>query len=154
SSLRTYLAVVIARVGLDYLDACWGRWRPSQGARRLGATAMALEKLMVRDGLPFEEAWAALPAVERVGDAERDRLRRFAEGLRPRVRRYWLTLDDVEECHADETDSAQERLHDERRLAAALARALKTLAPADFRLLKLRFSSGLSISSIARREGL
>ena len=154
SSLRTYLAVVIARVGLDYLDACWGRWRPSQGARRLGPTAMALEKLMVRDGLPFEEAWSALPAIEDADETERDRLHRFAERLRPRVRRCWLTLDDVEEYQTEPADPGPERLQDDRYLAAALARALRTLAPADFRLLKLRFANGLSISTIARREGL
>ncbi|HEX6463435.1 MAG TPA: hypothetical protein VFZ98_03235, partial [Vicinamibacterales bacterium] len=40
------------------------------------------------------------------------------------------------------------------RLLEALARSLRTLNAADSRLLKLRFTDGLSISSIARREGL
>jgi len=153
SSLRTYLTVVIARQGLDYRDACWGRWRPSRGARRLGSTAVALEKMIVRDGLSPDEAFAALPAA----DVERDgaQLRAFAANLSPRVRRNWLPIEDVEECGAvamqPDVDAA---MHGDRGVAKALARALKNLSPSDSRLLKLRFSNGMSISSIARNEGL
>src|SRR5215472_1056914 len=79
STLRTYLTVVIARQALDYRDACWGRWRPSRTARRLGPAAVALERLVVRDGLSFEEAWRTLPEEDLVKEAER--LRAFGERL-------------------------------------------------------------------------
>jgi DNA-directed RNA polymerase specialized sigma24 family protein len=40
------------------------------------------------------------------------------------------------------------------RVVAALGRALRTLPPDDSRLLKLRFTDGLAISTIARQEGM
>jgi RNA polymerase sigma factor for flagellar operon FliA len=150
SSLRTYLTVVIARQALDYRDACWGRWRPSRAARRLGRTAVMLERLIVRDGLTLEDAWRALPdpAME---DAER--LRAFAEGLQPRLRRHYVSIDDLDECHTG-VDPDVDNVMRDHRVAAALAGALRTLPAADSRLLRLRFSEGLSISTIARTEGL
>ncbi|HEX6463374.1 MAG TPA: hypothetical protein VFZ98_02925, partial [Vicinamibacterales bacterium] len=95
SSLRTYLTVVIARQALDYRDTCWGRWRPSRAARRLGRTAVTLEKLIVRDGFTLDDAWRAVPDAATANDSQH--LRAFAEGLRPRVRRHWVSLEDVDE---------------------------------------------------------
>jgi RNA polymerase sigma factor (sigma-70 family) len=152
SSLRTYLTVVIARQALDYRDACWGRWRPSRAARRLGRPAVTLEKLIVRDGLTQEEAWRALPDAPAVPDP--DRLRAFAAGLHPRLRRHYVPIDDLDECHGCATDPAVDNIMRDHRVAAALSGVLRTLPPADSRLLRLRFAEGLSISSIARREGL
>ena len=153
SSLRTYLTVVIARLALDYCDACWGRWRPSAAARRLGPTAVILERMMVRDDLSFDEAWGTLPAGSLGSD--RDALRAFAEQLRGKVKRRWVPLDDLEDGHAGMAVPEVETLmREDRRVAAALARSLRTLGPEDSRLLKLRFSNGMSIPSIARREGL
>ena len=152
SSLRTYLTVVIARQALDYRDACWGRWRPSRAARRLGRPAVMLEKLIVRDGLSLDEAWRALPGGGDVTDPER--LRAFAAGLQPRLRRHYVSIDDMEECRAGATDPDVDNVMRDHRVAAALAGALRTLPPADSRLLRLRFSEGLSISSIARSEGI
>ena len=151
STLRTYLTVVIARQALDYRDACWGRWRPSRAARRLGRTAVTLEKLIVRDGFTLDEAWRAV--LEAAGDQDLQPLRAFAERLRPRVRRHWVSIDDIDECQRRSVDPELELMRDPR-IAEALARALQTLSPGDSHLLRLRFAEGLSISTIARREGL
>jgi len=151
STLRTYLTVVIARQALDYRDACWGRWRPSRAARRLGRTAVTLEKLIVRDGFTLDEAWRAV--LEAAGDEDLQPLRAFAERLRPRVRRHWISIDDIEECQRRSVNPEPELMQD-RSIAEALARALQTLSPGDSRLLRMRFAEGLSISTIARREGL
>ena len=151
STLRTYLTVVIARQALDYRDACWGRWRPSRAARRLGRTAVTLEKLIVRDGFTLDEAWRAV--LEAAGDQDLQPLRAFAERLRPRVRRHWVSIDDIDECQRRSVDPELELMRDPR-IAEALARALQTLSPGDSRLLRLRFAEGLSISTIARREGI
>jgi RNA polymerase sigma factor for flagellar operon FliA len=151
STLRTYLTVVIARQALDYRDACWGRWRPSRAARRLGRTAVTLEKLIVRDGFTLDEAWRAV--LETAGDVDLQPLRVFAERLRPRVRRHWVSIDDIEECQRRSVSPEPELMQDPR-IAEALARALQTLSPGDSRLLRLRFAEGLSISTIARREGI
>jgi RNA polymerase sigma factor (sigma-70 family) len=153
SSLRTFLAVVIARQCLDYRVSCWGRWRPSAVARRLGATAVSLERLMIRDGLTVEEAWSTL----RTGDAgiTLDELRALAEHLRARVKRRLVQLSNLDEVSAPpENPAPLYQTRDGRPVLAALARGLRTLEPADRRLLKLRFSNGLTVSEIARREGL
>jgi len=152
STLRTYLTVVIARQALDYRDACWGRWRPSRTARRLGSAAVTLERLIVRDGLSFEDAWRTLPEDGRAKEPER--LRAFAERLQPRVRRHWVSIDDLEEGRAGAKEPEVDSLMRDRHVAEALAGALSTLPPADSRLLKLRFLEGMTISSIARREGV
>jgi len=152
SSLRTYLTVVIARQGLDFRDACWGRWRPSRRARRLGRTAVALERLIVRDGLPLDDAWASVPAADSTDGGAL--LRAFAVQLSPRVRRHWVAIDDIEECAGAPDPAVDAVTRDNRVVSEALARSLRTLTPAESRLLKLRFSNGMSISSIARSEGL
>lgn len=153
STLRTYLTVVIARQALDYRDACWGRWRPSRAARRLGRTAVTLEKLIVRDGLTADDAWKTVPAVATARDTER--LRTFAEGLQPRVRRQWINIDDLDESYAAAcTEPRVNGMMSDDRVTAALGRALRTLTPDDSRLLKLRFTDGLAISTIARQEGM
>ena len=151
SSLRTYLTVVIARQALDYRDACWGRWRPTRAARRLGRAAVTLEKLIVRDGLTSEEAWQTL---REGGLADSGPLRKFAAGLQPRLRRHYVSIDDLDERHAAATNPEVDHVMRDHRVAAALAGALRTLPPADSRLLRLRFMEGLSISSIARSEGI
>lgn len=152
STLRTYLTVVIARQALDYRDACWGRWRPSRVARRMGRTAVKLEKLIVRDGLSVDDAWQAVPAAETAKDSLR--LRAFAERLQPRVRRHWVSIDDLDEAHAGAADPEVDGLLNDSRVTGALARALRSLTPDDSRLLKLRFTDGLAISTIARQEGI
>jgi len=151
SSLRTYLTVVIARQALDYRDACWGRWRPTRAARRLGRAGVTLEKLIVRDGLSPEEAWRTL---QEDGVSDSGALRAFAAGLQPRLRRHYVSIDDLDECHAGSIDPDVDNIMRDHRVAAALAGALRTLPAADSRLLRLRFAEGLSISTIARTEGL
>ena len=149
--MRTYLTVVIARQALDYRDACWGRWRPTRAARRLGRAGVTLEKLIVRDGLSPEEAWRTL---QEDGVADSGALRAFAAGLQPRLRRHYVSIDDLDERHAGATEPEVDNVMRDHRVAEALAGALRTLPPADSRLLRLRFSEGLSISSIARSEGI
>src|SRR5262245_62099749 len=44
-SVTTYVTVVIQRLLLDYRNREWGRWRSSAQAKRLGPTAILLERL-------------------------------------------------------------------------------------------------------------
>ena len=71
--MRTYLTVVIHRLFLDYRIRLWGKWRPSAEAKRLGAVAIALERLIVRDGWSFEQAVEVLRTNHAV-DESRDEL--------------------------------------------------------------------------------
>jgi hypothetical protein len=60
SSISTYLTTVIGRLYNEWRVAEWGKWRPSAEAKRLGDTAITLERLLTRDGLTFSEAVSLL----------------------------------------------------------------------------------------------
>ncbi len=55
-SLKGYLTVVISRLMLDFQNRLWGKWRPSEMAKKLGPVAVHLERLLHRDGYSFDEA--------------------------------------------------------------------------------------------------
>jgi RNA polymerase sigma factor (sigma-70 family) len=54
SRLHTYLTAVVRNVLQDQRNKEWGKWRPSLKARRLGTTAVAIERLVNRDRVPPE----------------------------------------------------------------------------------------------------
>ena len=60
SSLSTYLTTVIGRLFMQWRVEQWGKWRPSAEAKRLGPTAITLERLLSRDGLTWSEAVSVL----------------------------------------------------------------------------------------------
>jgi len=152
--LRTFLSVVIRRMFLDHLNAKWGKWRPSMRSRRLGAIAVRLEQLTVRDGMTFDEAFAVL-ATEDKG-LDRDALQKLCSGHRQRGRPRFVSDEEVGEIasNAPSTDDGlavetAQRLTD---CASDVVRAVLMTAPAHDRLiLRMRFAEGLSIAEIARR---
>lgn len=153
SSLRTFLAVVIARLCLDYLTKQWGKWRPSAEARRLGPTAISLERMLRRDGRPFDEAVGQLRA--RDSTLTREELVAMRDVFPPRMKR--LTVDErCLEVVAADGPSPEDRLlqTDAGRRAKALAEALAALDPEDRQLVRLRFFDDLTVSEISRRHGL
>lgn len=152
STLWTYLAAVIERMSLDYCDEKWGRWRPTRAAERLGDLAVALERLVGRDGHPLEEAIEILRS--RNGDSpSHAELRRLWEQLPARAQKS-----DVEEQAANELSAAdssdatvddRERQRDMARLQAALRDAFAAIPAQDRVLIALRFDQDLSIAEIA-----
>lgn len=66
STFRTYIVMVIQRLMLDFKNHIWGKWRNSAEAERLGPVAKRLEELLVRDGVPFEQACRILLTNEKV----------------------------------------------------------------------------------------
>src|SRR5947207_3574948 len=62
SAFGTYITTVLSRMLNDYLNHHWGKWRNSVVAKRMGALAMNLECLLVRDGRSFDEALVELAA--------------------------------------------------------------------------------------------
>jgi RNA polymerase sigma factor (sigma-70 family) len=153
SSFKTFLTVVIARHCLDYRAAAWGRWRASSKARRLGTTAVALERLMVRDGMPLERAAASIRETD--PRATPERLVDLANQLPARVRRIRVGEEALEDRCADTpAPDVCLALREGRRVIGGLARALRTLDPTDRRIVKLRFTDGVSLVGIARREGI
>lgn len=147
SSLSTYLTTVIARVLLDYRTECWGRYRPSLTARRLGATAVTLEMLMHRDGLTFCEACEALHTNFGASETAAE-LAELRSRLPHRVSRRMLGEDALVAVAATAPEAHTETL------LVRLERSIADLPPSDQRMLRLRFHDGWTINRIAMSAGL
>jgi RNA polymerase sigma factor (sigma-70 family) len=154
SSIRTFLAVVIASFFRDYRVAKWGRWRPSAEARRAGRVAVRLETLIMRDHHSLVEAGELLRSAGETALTNRElgqllmRLpRRAARPVEVGSEALDLTADPSgagEIVEADEMDAA--------RLTAlrALDQAIGRLSSEDQVILRLRYWEGLGVSDIAR----
>jgi RNA polymerase sigma factor for flagellar operon FliA len=154
SSLKTFLTVVIQRLFLDYRNRLWGKWRPSAEARRLGPTAILVERLVARDGWAFEQAVEMLRVnhgveIDGALDSFCARLCARAPG-----RQF------VQESEADHVASPTpapdanvlraEQDFLAKRVRTALGRARAALDPEQRLILKMRFDDGVPVVNIAR----
>jgi RNA polymerase sigma factor (sigma-70 family) len=152
SSLSTYVTSVVGNAFQDFRNSLWGKWRPSAEARRLGPTAILLERCMVRDGLPFEQACQQLSTNHGIQE-DRPELERIAGQLPSRVRRRMEPEEALDSTPAPDTADAavrdQERAAIGRRIWATLDEELSRLPAEDAAILALRFKSGRKVSEIA-----
>ena len=157
SRWETYLTVIVQRVLLDTRTKEWGRWRPCARARRLGATAVWLDRRINRDGQEPLEAIRQL--IARGVDETATELERLADRIPRRTRRRLVTGDTHLKSLVDR-DTADRRLEDgvryrtASRLRAALAAALRDLPDQERRLLGLRFGQGWTVRRIAAKRQL
>jgi RNA polymerase sigma factor (sigma-70 family) len=153
SSLRTYLAVVVGRLFLDYRISAWGKWRPSAEARRAGRPAMLLEQLITRDAWSLDEAFEILTVNHGVA-MTRAAFNALASRLPARSRRRFeseTVLAEVAapDAGADHTVLDRERDIQAARIIAALRRVMDALPPEDRLILAMRFEDGRKVSEIA-----
>ena len=153
SSLRTYLTVVIRRLLLDYRAKLWGKWRPSADARRGGALAIHLERLLVRDGYTLSEAYELLTTTYGVR-VSRQEIDRLAATLPVRERRRFedetaLFAVASQDSPPDAALEDAERSEAAGQVHLALLRALGGFAQQDRLVLTLRFIDGRSVAAIA-----
>jgi RNA polymerase sigma factor for flagellar operon FliA len=155
ASLSTYLTVVAQRAYKDWQNSRWGKWRPSVEARRLGATALLLERLMTRDGYTLDQA---LEQIRTTHDetVTRTVLEQLAARLPARSpRRSYLPADvlhDRPATHSDPVaalDGAQAAA-EAGRAARLLSSVLSALPREQRMLLKMRYHGGLSVAQMAR----
>ena len=156
SKWSTYLTTVITRLFFDHQRREWGRWRPSAGARRLGATAIRLEELVDRDGIPFEEAAEMLRRNHGV-ELSISELAELAGRLTPRPPRRTegeeaLAFVGVE-GGVEESAEERERAEAARRLEEALGEVLGEMETEDRLFLQLYFDREMPISEIGRMLG-
>lgn len=150
SSLHTFLVVVIQRVLLDGQVARNGRFRPSASARRLGQVAIALERLVYRDGLSLTESARLIRSRLGVDDTD-DELHFLLMLLPPRHCRQVVGDRELDARASDAPDPEARLL--QACLApprARIARALAALPDDDREIVRLRFGAGLRLSEIAR----
>jgi RNA polymerase sigma factor for flagellar operon FliA len=149
SSFATYLRVVMQRGVLDFRAAKWGKWRPSAHARRLGPKAVALERLITRDGMPPEAAAACLNVSANELPVRPERRRHFNEPVE-----LSANLAAPQGTSPEEGVLSNERRAAARAASRALARSLAGIPRSDRQLLWLRYGARLSVAQIAVRLGL
>jgi len=157
SSLGTFLTIVVQRLLVRERRRTWGRWSSSAEAERLGDAAVLLEKLMLRDGRPLDEAVPIVRAVDPSLDVAGVRelaARLPARAPRPRL----VALSDHHDVAASEPADARLREAEARKASARAGRAVRqtlaTLPVEDRMLVRFRFGAGLSIADIARLLGV
>ena len=153
-SAVAFLRVVIGRLLYDFRCEQWGRWRPSAAARRCGAVAVLLERLLIRDRLTLEEAVETVCANHGVRE-DREELWRLGVTLTPRqVRSRPVPEEAARDVASDDPtpDLAlvrQERAVTRDRIVSALRRIRQSLAAEEQLILKMRIDDGLPVSRIA-----
>ena len=159
SSFATYLTTVVQRMFYQHRVKLWGKWRPSAEARRLGDKAIALERLISRDGLSFHEAVETLTTGcnAHCTAAELEAIYARLPARQPRP--VLVSGDVVPETAAidDDTDGRaleHERTMIARAVAGVLDRCIAEAEPEDQLILKLRFWGARRVPDIARSLGL
>lgn len=154
SSPRTFLMTVIKRLYLDWRNKEWGKWRPSTAARRKGVVAIELERLVLRDRVPFDEAVEHLFSRGVAGSREECAAIWTELPQRPSRR---TTPDEVLEDRPAPAEpdavTVDEQNESASRAAAALTGAIATLDAADHLILRLRFEDGFTVARIAQVIG-
>jgi RNA polymerase sigma factor for flagellar operon FliA len=152
SSFPTYLNVVLVNLMRDYRSHVWGKWRPSAAARRLGPESVLLERLLVRDGLPLDEALERMRTEPGVS-LSRAELEGIALKLPQRSRTRWVGEEEMLNFPTD--GQVESRIEDGEHAATAaqlrelLLPTFRSLPPEERRLLKLHYWDGLSMAAIA-----
>lgn len=150
ATLETYLTSVAHHLLLDLRNRSWGRWRPCIAARQQGPLAVLFDRLIRRDGMTQEEAecWfrTAYPGSDWSGLAS------LREQLPQRPRRTFVGDQAIDQCRSAppvDLRAHAEAAGDRRRTLVLLKRALRSLPPADRRLLIRRYGDGATVSSLA-----
>lgn len=159
STFSTYLTTVIKRLYQQWRVELWGKWRPSAEARRLGDKAMALERLLTRDGYTFDEAVKELttPAGTpfRAAELEAIYLRLPLRTPRPMLVSDEMTPE-IAALDADADDRVEMHVRERcaREVSAAVDRLLESMDPENRLILQLRFWQALKVPEIAQRVGM
>ncbi len=151
STVKTYLAVVVQRLFHDYCNQLWGKWRASAAAQRLGPVAQALEELLYREGLTFDEAVRVITADPHVDPAQLAALHSQLPPRPGRPRPQPLGARAAAEPEPGPTpeDAALQRAA-EAIVTRTVAASLHQLRAHDRLLLRLHFGQGLSVAAVAR----
>ena len=153
SSFITYLTVVITKGFLDHRRRIWGKWSPSARAKRLGAVAMLLEKLVYRDGCTFDAACQILEQKHGMVVGRKELQAMLAQLPRRAQRRFegddgLDTLASVERADAPVLSGERDD-----RLATAeesLLQALQQLSAEDRTIIRMLYYEGMSVAEVAR----
>ncbi len=158
SSLKTYLHTVISRI---FIDQVRSKWHPSTEAKRMGATAVELEKLVYQHQYALHEACQILagnPATVIDENAAHEMLTKLTV-RRPRP----AAVDDPDEYlpgvpdHAPDPEQLiinRQLQQKKQKMTVIIANIIGSLSDDDRLLVKLQFISGHRVSEISRLLGI
>jgi RNA polymerase sigma factor (sigma-70 family) len=154
SAFSTYLTTVIVRLHHQWRVERWGKWRPSAEAQRLGQKAIALERMLTRDGFTFDEAVQVLTTRSggqfNVAELEAIYLRLPTRVPRPvPVSDEGLLGSVASASNSAERVESRDRERAARLAAKALDDVLEAMEPEDRLLLQLRFWRAQKVPQIA-----
>lgn len=158
SSLSTYMTTVIQRMFFQYRTRMWGKWRPSAQAKRLGDSAITLERMLTRDGYTYGEAVSVLTTGSQAAytRAELDAIYLRLPVRHPRP--VLVPASEVSEAapHYDPHQAllAYARNDCARATAEAIDDALGAMDAEDQIILRMRFWGGRTIPQISAALGL
>lgn len=153
-ALSTYVNVVVLRLLYDSRNRAWSRHRASIEARRIGPHAVVVEKLIVRDGWPLDQALEIARVNHRI--AIDDELRAFCDTLSARAPKRRMVSEEVASDVVSPGPSADDRVVSAerdflaKRVRTALERARQSLPPMERLILKMKFEDRAAVSDIAR----
>jgi RNA polymerase sigma factor for flagellar operon FliA len=155
SSFSTYLTTVILRLSHQWRVEQWGKWRPSAEAKRLGDKAVALERLLTRDGFTLDEAVNVLTmrtgAQYSVAELEAIYVRLPLRNPRPVLISDEASADAVAvEAEADDRVERGDRERAARQAAKAIDGVLGSIDAEDRLILQMRFWHACKVPDIAR----
>jgi len=155
SSFPTYLNTVIQRLFYQYRVKLWGKWRPSAEAKRMGDKAIAVERLITRDGHSLGEVIQILTcradAVYMPGEIETIYLRLPLRQPRPVLVAEATLPDAPSEQDGPEDDAMQrDREQSARDIAALIEQFVQQLPSEDQLILQMRFWVHCRVPEIAR----
>ncbi len=145
---------LLQRLGRDFRNRQWGRWRPSVDAKRIGPAAVLLERLVTRDGWSIEQAAETMRVNH--GIILDETLRGLCVKIEQRRPARQLVEEeqalDVPSC-APGPDANVVRAEQGflvKRVQAALERARQALDPEERLILRMRFEDAVPVADIAR----
>lgn len=149
SSFGTFLTTVIGRLLNDYRNHEWGKWHASAEAKRLGETAVELERLVVRDRRSIDETLAILQP--RFPGLTKASIEELLARLPTRYRRRFVELEKRrEELEETVDDDEVEDRETADRISSVVSQFIDGLPREDRLLLQLRFESNMPVPQIAR----
>jgi RNA polymerase sigma factor (sigma-70 family) len=156
SSFATYISIVVQRMALDFRIHQWGKWHSSAEAKRLGALAIDLERLLLRDGRTLDDAVKILAS--RHEGVTPQSIAQLANRLPERPPRHRdVPLDDEAEsitgsaiADVEEKAIADDRRRTSEQLSALVSTIVGRLPDDDRLIFQLRFEGGMSVAQIAR----
>jgi len=157
SQFVTYLTTVMHHLFYQYRVKEWGKWRPSAEAKRIGPAAIALEKLITRDGYCVRDAFQKMMECGTHTAAE---LNDIYQRLPPRQPRPVLVSDDVLPESAalsaapDDLIESRERGQRAREAHRVIADAIAKFSAEDQLILRLRYWENRRIAEIVLDLGL